>query len=107
MKLEEVGLIFCTCDYALNNYVLHPYLNSPTVVRASQLVPDYASMQKAEGRYKGNNHPVSSDIDTLPSHFTDQCNHTTKGNKFSLHGTELACMYVYSYATTSLKGRRG
>ena len=58
------------------------------------LFSDHVSMQMAEGRYKGNNHPVCSDIDTLPSHFTDLCNRTTKGNKFSLHGTRLACMYT-------------
>jgi len=31
---------------------------------------DYDSMHMAEGRDEGNNHPVSSAIDTLPSHFT-------------------------------------
>ena len=95
MKLEEVGHIFCTCDYALNNCMFYILTSTALALfELHSLFSDCVSMQTAEGRYKGNNHSVSSDIDTLPSHFTDLCNRTTKGNKFSLHGTRLACMYT-------------
>ena len=33
---------------------------------------DYISMHMAEGRDEGNNHPVSSAVDILPSHFANQ-----------------------------------
>jgi len=35
------------------------------------LFSDYVSTQIAEGTDKGNNHPGSLAVDTLPSHFTD------------------------------------
>ena len=61
---------------------------------------DYISMHMAEGRDEGNNHPVSSAVDTLLSHFTDLTH--TEANKFFQHGTELAC--VYGYVMRHLKG---
>ena len=69
---------------------------APASFELHSLLSDYVSMQMAEDRYKGNNHSVSSDIDTLPSSFTDLHvrNCTTKGNEFSLHGTKPACMYT-------------
>ena len=39
-------------------------------VTMHSLFSDYISTQMAEGR-DGNNHPVSSAVDALPSHFTD------------------------------------
>ena len=50
----------------------------------NSLFSDHVSMQMAEGKYEGNNHPVSLDVDALPSHLTDQCNCTVlqKGTSF-------------------------
>jgi len=93
MKLEEVGHIFCTCDYAQNNYMFYILTSTALALFVlHSLFSDYVSMQMAEGRDEGNNHPVSLDVDALPSHFTNLHNCTTKGNEFSLHGTKLACM---------------
>ena len=64
---------------------------------------DYVSKQIAKGRKEGNNHPVTSAVDAhhliLPIY-----NHATelKGNKFSLKGTELACV-LNDYVTRCLE----
>jgi len=58
------------------------------------LFSDCVSMQMAEGRDEGNNHHFLSCRDSTFS-FTYQPNRSTNENKFSLHGTESACVHHY------------
>jgi len=78
------------------------YISTSTALALFELYDlffNYVSTQMAEGRDEDNNYPVSSSVDALSSHFTDltmfphyQPNHTTDGNKSSLHGTDLPAM---------------
>jgi len=50
------------------------YIPTPTALalyRLHGLLSDYISSQMAEGRDEGNNCSISSDVDALPSHFTN------------------------------------
>jgi len=64
------------------------------------LFSDYVSTQTAEGRDKGNNHPVFLSCRQSTFSFY-RPNLTTERSKFPLDGTELAC--VYGYVTRCLK----